>query len=119
MTPSSEPGKRLAERTGAEVDRSGRVIVGGDLAIPGRPEIFVIGDLAHAKGATGEALPSVAPVAIQQGRYVARAVRARVSGNAPLMVTIGNARAVRLFDNGRQINLERYTTAEVAHITLK
>lgn len=43
----------------------------------------------------------------------------RVSGNAPLMVTIGNARAVRLFDNGRQINLERYTTAEVAHITLK
>jgi len=43
----------------------------------------------------------------------------RLTGKAPLMVTIGNARAVRLFDNGKKINLERYTTAEVAHITLK
>ena len=43
----------------------------------------------------------------------------RVTGKAPLTVTIGNARVVRLFDNGKQINLERYTTADVAHVTLK
>lgn len=43
---------------------------------------------------------------------------ARFSGKAPLIVTIGNARGVRLFDNGKKINLERYTTADVAHVTL-
>lgn len=43
----------------------------------------------------------------------------RVTGKAPLTVTIGNAHVVRLFDNGKQINLERYTTADVAHVTLK
>jgi len=43
----------------------------------------------------------------------------RVTGKAPLFITIGNARAVRLFDNGKKLNLERYTTADVAHITLK
>lgn len=42
----------------------------------------------------------------------------RVTGKAPLLVTIGNARAVRLFDNGKKINLERYTTAEVARVKL-
>jgi cytoskeleton protein RodZ len=43
----------------------------------------------------------------------------RVTGKAPLLVTVGNARAVRLFDNGKKINLERYTTAEVARVKLK
>ena len=43
----------------------------------------------------------------------------RVTGKAPLQVTIGNARAVRLFDNGKKINLERYTTADVARVKLK
>lgn len=43
----------------------------------------------------------------------------RVTGKAPLLVIIGNARAVRLFDNGKKINLERYTTAEVARVKLK
>ena len=43
----------------------------------------------------------------------------RVTGKAPMLVIIGNARAVRLFDNGKKINLERYTTAEVARVKLK
>ena len=43
----------------------------------------------------------------------------RVTGKSPLLVTIGNARAVRLFDNGKKVSLERYTTADVAHVTLK
>jgi cytoskeleton protein RodZ len=43
----------------------------------------------------------------------------RVTGKAPLLVVIGNARAVRLFDNGKKVNLERYTTAEVAKVKLQ
>jgi hypothetical protein len=43
----------------------------------------------------------------------------RLTGKSPMMVVIGNVRAVRLFDNGKQINLERYTTADVAKVTLK
>ena len=43
----------------------------------------------------------------------------RVAGKAPMLVTLGNARAVRLFDNGKRIKLERYTTAEVAKVKLK
>jgi NADH dehydrogenase len=62
-------GEVLAERTTAQLDRGGRVAVEPDLSIKGHPEIFVIGDLA----ATG--LPGVAPVAMQQGRHVARLIR--------------------------------------------
>jgi cytoskeleton protein RodZ len=42
----------------------------------------------------------------------------RVRGKSPLLLTIGNARAVRLFDNGKQVNLERYTSADVARVKL-
>lgn len=75
-------GEVLAERTGALLDRGGRVAVGSDCALPGRPEIFVIGDLARLKDATGREVPGLAPAAIQQGRYVARVLRARLAGRA-------------------------------------
>lgn len=65
----------------AEKDRAGRVIVGPDLTLPRHPEIFVIGDTALAKSASGQPLPGIAPVAKQQGRYVANVIRARLSGN--------------------------------------
>jgi NADH dehydrogenase len=55
---------------GVPLDRQGRVAVGPDLAIPGDPSILVIGDAARAIDATGQPLPALAPVAIQQGRYV-------------------------------------------------
>ena len=54
-------------------DRVGRVVVGPDLTVPGHPEIFVIGDTAHALDGDGQPLPGLAPVAKQQGAYVARA----------------------------------------------
>lgn len=59
------------------LDLAGRVIVEPDLTIPGHPEIFVIGDAAHAKDdkKPGQTLPGVAPVAIQQGHYVAKVIR--------------------------------------------
>uniref|UniRef100_Q01ZH7 NADH:ubiquinone reductase (non-electrogenic) n=1 Tax=Solibacter usitatus (strain Ellin6076) TaxID=234267 RepID=Q01ZH7_SOLUE len=79
---ASRLGKVLAERAGAQLDRAGRVIVEPDLSVPGHPEIFVIGDLASYTPDGGKPLPGVAPVAMQEGRYVARLIRARVSGGA-------------------------------------
>src|SRR3954466_16097738 len=74
---------RLAEQTGAEVDRAGRVAVEADLTLPGHPEVFAIGDMVRVRDADGSSvvLPGVAPVAMQQGRYAARVVRARLRGH--------------------------------------
>lgn len=77
---ASPLGRSLAEATGAAVDRGGRVIVEPDLSVPGHPDIFVIGDLAHFAHQSGEPLPGVAQVAIQQGRYVANRIKRRLAG---------------------------------------
>jgi NADH:quinone reductase (non-electrogenic) len=71
---ASEFGRVLAARAGATLDRQGRVLVLPDLSVPGHPEIFVIGDLAYLEQ-DGRALPGVAPVAMQQGRYVAKLIQ--------------------------------------------
>jgi NADH dehydrogenase len=62
---------------GVKTDRAGRVVVEPDLSIPGHPNVFVIGDAACALGADGKPLPGVAPVAKQQGAYVAAVIKAR------------------------------------------
>ena len=67
---------------GAEQDRAGRVEVGPDLTVPGHPEIFVIGDTALPLDADGKPLPGLAPVAKQQGAYVARAAARATRGPA-------------------------------------
>jgi NADH:ubiquinone reductase (H+-translocating) len=64
---------------GAEVDRAGRVKVLSDLSLPGQPNVFVIGDTASLSQ-DGNPLPGVAPVAMQEGRYVAQVIAQRVSG---------------------------------------
>jgi NADH dehydrogenase len=64
------------------LDKAGRVIVEPDLSIAGHPEIFVIGDLASYMHDGGKQLPGVAPVAMQEGKYVARIIRNRVEGKA-------------------------------------
>jgi NADH dehydrogenase len=98
-------GKLLAEAVGGvETDRAGRVVVNPDCSVGNRPDVFVIGDLASMKGADGKPLPGVAPVAMQQGDYVADAITRRVRGQSPRgpfkywdkgsMATIGRARAV-------------------------
>jgi NADH dehydrogenase len=71
-------GRTVAERTGAELDRMGRVIVEPDLSVGGHSEILVIGDLAHYAHQDGEPLPGVAQVAMQQGRYAADLIDARL-----------------------------------------
>jgi NADH dehydrogenase len=70
---------RLAAATGAATDRLGRIVVESDLTIRGYPEVFVIGDMAHFAHESSKPLPGVAPVAMQQGRYVARVLAARAA----------------------------------------
>jgi NADH dehydrogenase len=79
---ASPLGRVLAERTDVGLDKVGRVIVGRDLTVAGHPEIFVIGDLAHSTSEDGQPLPAVAPVAMQQGAYAARAIGRRLKGAA-------------------------------------
>lgn len=96
----------IGKLLGVPLDPAGRVIVGPDLAIPGHPEVFVIGDQAAAKDAEGRPLPGLAPVAVQQGRYVAERIR-RTGGETSRppfhytdkgqMATIGRKRAVMQF----------------------
>ncbi|MGA9074558.1 MAG: NAD(P)/FAD-dependent oxidoreductase [Candidatus Sulfotelmatobacter sp.] len=68
----------LGKKLGASVDRAGRVLVQPDLSIADHPEVFVIGDLAALKDASGKLLPGVAPLAILQGRFVAKLVRREI-----------------------------------------
>jgi NADH:quinone reductase (non-electrogenic) len=75
---ASPLGRLLAQATGAALDRSGRVIVQPDLSLPGRPEVFVIGDLANYSHQGGKPLPGVAPVAMQEGKYVADLIQSRL-----------------------------------------
>jgi NADH dehydrogenase len=80
---ASQMGQALARETGAALDGSGRVVVEPDLSLPGYPNIFVIGDLAHyAYQEGGKPLPGVAQVAMQQGRYVADLLRKRERGQS-------------------------------------
>jgi NADH dehydrogenase len=76
-------GTRLAELSGAERDRAGRVTVESDLTLAGHPEVLALGDMVRVRGAGGAPidLPGVAPVAMQQGRYAAKVVRARLRGH--------------------------------------
>jgi NADH dehydrogenase len=101
---TNEFGRRLAERTRAETDRTGRIKVNPDLTVPSHPDIFIIGDLALSQGQDGKPLPGVAQVAIQGGAYAAKAIRARLRGKKDLppfryfnkgdMAVIGRAAAI-------------------------
>jgi NADH:quinone reductase (non-electrogenic) len=88
---------------GAPIDRVGRVIVNKDLTIPDHPEVQVIGDLANFSHQTGQPLPGVSPVAMQQGRHAAHNILAMIDGRKPQrfwyfdkgsMATIGRNKAV-------------------------
>jgi NADH dehydrogenase len=70
----------LARSLGTPLDRAGRAIVEADLTIPGHPEVFVIGDLSVFLHQTGQPLPGLSPVAMQQGRSAARNIRRSLRG---------------------------------------
>jgi NADH dehydrogenase len=102
---ASHLASELAQLTGAETDRAGRVTVESGLTLPGHPEVFALGDMVRVSSPEGETvtLPGVAPVAMQEGRYVAKAIRTRLRGGEPKpfryidkgnLATIGRAAAV-------------------------
>lgn len=104
---ASHLGEVLAQESGAPLDRSGRLVIGFDCCLPGHPEIFVIGDLAACRDASGRVLPGVAQVAMQQGRFAARCIAADIKGakraepfryrDFGSLATIGRAAAVADF----------------------
>ena len=79
---ASALGAQLRDQAGAPLDRAGRVQVLPDLSVPGRPEIFVAGDLALLADPAGRVVPGVAPAAKQMGAHVGRNIRAVVAGRA-------------------------------------
>ncbi len=96
----------LGRALGAPLDRAGRVLVEPDLSIPGHREVFVIGDLASLNDAEGKMLPGVAPVAMQEGRFVARQIAADLARmprenfhyvDKGSLATIGRAAAIAQF----------------------
>ena len=110
---------------GAETDRAGRVKVEPDLSLPGRPHIFVLGDTALVAGDGGEPLPGVAPVAKQQGAYVARVIAARGGGQPVatfeyrdfgMLAIIGRSRAVAHLERIKLSGLPAWLLWCFAHI---
>lgn len=111
---------------GAPADRAGRVEVATDLSVPGHPEIFVLGDTAVVLGSDGKPLPGVAPVAKQQGQYLARVLNARARGEAPVpafryrdygsLATIGRKHAVADFGWIHLSGFIAWALWSVAHI---
>jgi NADH dehydrogenase len=91
--------RMLGEASGAELDAAGRLAVGPELTLPGHSEVFAIGDMVRPP----KPVPGVAPAAMQEGRYAAKAIRERLQGREPRpfryvdkgnVATIGRARAV-------------------------
>ena len=77
---ASSLGEKLARSTRVELDPAGRVLLKPDLSLPGHPEIFVMGVSAHLAHQGSRRLPGVAPVAMQQGRYMAKLISKRPKG---------------------------------------
>lgn len=90
----------LGATLGVPLDRAGRIIVSPDLTIPGHPEIFVIGDIAHCIGENGEPLPGLAPLAMQQGRHAAE--------NIVQILSDGGTRPFVYLDKGTMATIGRY-----------
>jgi NADH dehydrogenase len=99
----------LAGSLDVALGRGGRLVVDEDLSVPGRPEVFAIGDIAAAQGSDGAPLPQVAQPAIQGGRHAARQIRRRLQGlpgepfryhDKGSMATIGRNEAVTELPNG-------------------
>jgi NADH dehydrogenase len=117
----------LAEQSDAERDRSGRIAVGPDLTLPGHPEVVAIGDMAWVHGADGRPvpLPGLAPVAMQEGRYAARAIDARRRGLQPRpfryldkgnLATVGRAKAVADIKHLELSGLPAWLTWLLVHV---
>jgi len=92
---ASPLGKTLAEQTGAELDRAGRIAVNDDLTLPGHPEVFVLGDMISLKN-----LPGVAQVAMQGGKFAAKSIKADLAGKP-------RPKEFKYFDKGSMATISR------------
>ena len=117
--------RMLAEATGANLDRAGRVTVEPDLSLPGHPEILVLGDMGSYPHQDGKPLPGVAPVAIQQGKFAAKLIQARLRGQKPPLfryhdlgnlATIGRSAAVAEFGKVHVSGLAAWLLWLVIHL---
>jgi NADH:ubiquinone reductase (H+-translocating) len=115
----------LGSQLGVPLDRAGRVLVAPDLSVPGHPEIFVAGDLAHIDAANGRMVPGVAPAAKQMGNHVARVIRDRLVNRPGTafqyrdfgnLATIGRMAAVVEFGRVRFSGMLAWWFWLVAHI---
>ena len=113
---------------GAEAARNGALKVGADCSVPGRPEVFAIGDVAsHADGA-GQPLPGLAPVAKQQGRYVGKLLKARIAGRPDgppfryrdlgTLAVIGRSRAIAYLGGIHLTGFLAWTVWSLVHLML-
>ncbi|HYB36951.1 MAG TPA: NAD(P)/FAD-dependent oxidoreductase [Mycobacterium sp.] len=96
---ASALGHDLAEQSGVELDRAGRVKVLPDLSIPGHPNVFVVGDMAAVEG-----VPGVAQGAIQGGKYVANTIKAELAGADPV-----KREPFQYFDKGSMATVSRFS----------
>lgn len=115
----------LGKKLNTALDRMGRVIVKPDLSLPEHSNIFVIGDMASFATADGSTLPGLAPVAMQQGRHVARQILRELKGEARedfhyldkgQMATIGKSKAVLQFGKLRMTGLLAWMAWLLIHI---
>jgi NADH dehydrogenase len=118
---------RLAEGAGAELDRAGRITVEADLTLPGHPEVFALGDMVRVRAREGpvSTLPGVAPVAMQQGRYAARVIQARLTNRSAHdfryrdkgnLATIGRGAAVAEIKRLRLSGFSAWLTWLIVHL---
>jgi NADH:quinone reductase (non-electrogenic) len=114
----------LARSLGVQLDRAGRVRVERDLSVPGRPDIFVIGDLAAIES-DGRAVPGVAPAAIQMGRHAAANVLRRLRGEPTAafhyrdkgsLATVGRSRGVAVIGRLKLSGFLAWATWLFVHI---
>ncbi|MDF1811779.1 MAG: NAD(P)/FAD-dependent oxidoreductase [Verrucomicrobiales bacterium] len=95
----------LTRCLGVETDPGGRIIVDGDLSIPGHPEAFAVGDIAHCIDQSGKRVPGLCPAAIQMGKHAAKVIEADInhpgSGNYPVR------KQFRYFDKGSMATIGR------------
>jgi NADH dehydrogenase len=118
-------GSPLARALSLPVDRSGRVPVDATLAVPGHPDVLVLGDLASAQQADGSPVPGIASAALQMGRHAGRAVERRLRGQAPapfryrdkgLLATVGRAAAVARLGRFQLAGLHAWLLWLLVHI---
>jgi NADH dehydrogenase len=115
----------LIKKLDTETDKIGRAIVCDDLSIKGGTNTFIIGDAAAVKNERGEVLPAIAPVAIQQGKYVAEIISKDLMGkphkkfkynDRGTMATIGKAKAVAVIKGFKLSGLIAWLAWSLIHV---